>query len=450
MNIGIIGAGVAGLSAAYDLTRQGHQVTLYEARPYVGGLASGFKDERWDWPLERFYHHVFASDRDIIALVKELGWSDRLFFPSPVTSILKDGQLYPINGPLGVNLGNFGDMAATALRVLQFTPIPFFARLRVGLATAYLRYNPRWQPLERVTAHEWMLRVVGQRAYEAFWEPLLEGKFGPYYQQVNMAWFWARIVARTPRLGYFVGGFQGFLDALAAQVQTQGGVIHLETHVRGIHPEADGRLRLELRTGDVRHDRVLATCSPAMLKGLTPALPTDYAAGLDTLKSMGAVVLVLALKQPVTDRHYWINIPKREGFPFLALVEHTNYIPPEHYGGDTIVYCGDYLEPGHPYFDLDPAALLEKFIPAIQRLNPAFERSWIRKYWKFTELYAQPVPLLNHSRHIPPLQTPIPQLFMANMSQVYPWDRGTNFAVEIGRRAARAVVAPGQSDGQLD
>lgn len=455
MDIGIIGAGVTGLSAAYDLLKAGHRVTVYEARPYAGGLAAGFKDEAWEWPLERFYHHIFASDRDIIGLVNEIGIGDRLFFPSPVTSIYKDGRLYPINKPmfgpwleklpLGKQLANLGDLAATALRVLAFKPISLPARFRVGLATAYIRYGLRWQPLEQVTAHEWLTRAVGARAYEAFWQPLLEGKFGEYYQQVNMAWFWARIVARSPKLGYFVGGFQGFVDALADKVRALGGDVRLDTHVRGVHPEADGRIRLELRASDQTHDRVLATCSPQMLRermrlaDQPTALLASYTAGLDKLKSMGAVVMVLALKQPVTNEHYWINIPKREGFPFLAFVEHTNYIDKQHYGGDHLVYCGDYLPPGHPYFDMEPEALLETFIPALQRLNSAFDRSWIRTYWKFSEIYAQPVPFLNHSQNIPPILTPIPNLYMANMSQVYPWDRGTNFAVEIGRRAAQEV-----------
>jgi protoporphyrinogen oxidase len=176
-----------------------------------------------------------------------------------------------------------------------------------------------------------------------------------------------------------------------------------------------------------------------MLKERTPALPASYAASLDTLTSMGAVVMVLALKQPVTKDHYWINIPKREGFPFLAFVEHTNYVDREHYGGDTLVYCGDYLPQGHEYFELTEDELLERFIPGIQRINPDFDRSWIRRAWKFSEIYAQPVPFVDHSQHIPPIATPVPHLYMANMSQVYPWDRGTNYAVEIGRRAARLV-----------
>jgi len=243
------------------------------------------------------------------------------------------------------------------------------------------------------------------------------------------------------------------MEALADKVRELGGDIRLESHVRGIHPEAvppndAGRIRLEFSAGDEIHDRVLATCSPHMLKARAPALPASYTAGLDALKSMGAVVMVLALKQPITDIHYWINIPKREGFPFLAFVEHTNYVDKVHYGGDSIVYCGDYLPEGHAYFEMSAEALLERFIPSIQRLNPAFNRDWLRHYWKFSEIYAQPVPFVNHSQNIPPIQTPLPNLYMANMSQVYPWDRGTNYAVEIGRRAARIVGEGGDGVGE--
>ncbi len=425
-DIGIIGAGVTGLTAAYDLLKQGQRVTLYEARDYVGGLAAGFKDEAagWAWSLDRFYHHIFASDKEIIHFVKELGMGNILFFPRPTTSIYYQGGIYPLDSPL---------------RVLRFEPLPFIDRVRFGAVAAFLRFTPVWRPFERVTAHEWLTKALGERAYEILWQPLLEGKFGPYYQEVNMAWFWARLAKRTPRLGYFVGGFQAFLDALAQKVRELGGEIRLAHHVRGIHPTPEGRVRLELRAGDQMHDRVLATCSPQMLKARAPALPAAYTADLDALDSMGAVVLVLALKHPVTDQHYWINIPKREGFPFLAFVEHTNYVDAAHYGGETLVYCGDYLTPEHPHFEMDKAALLEKFIPGIQRINPAFQRDWIRRTWKFTESYAQPVPRVNHSARIPKLKTPLPNLWMANMSQVYPWDRGTNYAVELGRRAARAV-----------
>jgi protoporphyrinogen oxidase len=158
------------------------------------------------------------------------------------------------------------------------------------------------------------------------------------------------------------------------------------------------------------------------------------------LRSLGAMVLILSLARPLTRGVYWINLPKRAGFPFLALVEHTNYIPPEHYGGEHLVYCGDYLPPDHLYFSMSPEELLRTFLPALPRFNPAFRPEWVRRYWVFREPYAQPVVPVNYSRMIPDLRAPLPGLYFASMSQVYPWDRGTNYAVEMGRRVARMIL----------
>jgi len=437
MKIAIVGAGITGLTAAYDLAKQGHAVTVYEAHPYAGGLAAGFRDERWEWPLDRFYHHWFASDLDVAALIDELGARDRLFFPRPTTSIYHQGRIYPFDSPL---------------RVLRFTPISLVDRLRVGLVTLYLRLTRNWQPLEGITAEKWMRRAVGGRAYEVLWKPLLISKFGEeHYRDVNMAWLWARLHKRTARLGYFVGGFQGFADLLVERVRAQGGEVRLEAAVQAVRhvakvcchserSEESSCLRLETAAGSADYEQVIATCSPQEMLRLTPDLPADYAAQLAHLKSMGALVLVLALRRSLVSRHYWINIPAGEGFPFMGLVEHTNYISPQHYGGDYLVYCGDYLPPEHPSFAYTREQLLEAYLPGLVKINPDFRLDWVRASWMFTETYAQPVPGLHHSRHVPPLQTPIPGLWLANMSQVYPWDRGSNYAVELGRRVAREVV----------
>ena len=441
MDIGIVGAGVTGLAAAYDLTKQGHAVSVYEARPYVGGLAAGFRDERWEWHLDRFYHHWFASDSDVIHLVDELGARDRLFFPRPTTTLYYEGRLYPLDSPVpSLKFIPFPPLHR-AIRVLQFTPLPLVDRLRTGLVGVYLTLTRNWRPLEHVSADEWMRRAVGERAYDVWWKPLLISKFGEErYRDVNMAWMWARLYKRTASLGYFVGGFQGFADLLAGRVQAQGGNVRLETGVRSVRPTAGGRLQLETAVGTFEHERVIATCSPQEMLRLAPDLSPGYAAKLAGLGSMGAVVLVLALDRRLTDGHYWINLPKGDEFPFMGLVEHTNYISPEHYGGDHLVYCGDYLPPDHPYLDFGKDQLLEAYLPGLVKINPDFRRDWVRASWMFTEKYAQPVPTLDHSRNVPPLQTSVPGLWMANMSQVYPWDRGTNYAVEMGRRVAREVA----------
>lgn len=443
MNIGIVGAGVTGLAAAYDLTRHGHDVTVYEARSYAGGLSAGFRDRSWEWHLERFYHHWFASDADLIGLIDELDASERLFFRRPTTTLYHRGDLYPLDSPVSWLNGVPFPPLHRAVRVLQFRPLSLIARLRAGLVGAYLTLVRDWQPLEQVTAHEWMRRVVGERAYSVLWKPLLVSKFGEeHYRDVNMAWMWARLYKRTARLGYFEGGFQAFVDLLVQRMREQGGELRLDWPVRGIR-RVDGSILLESARGRVTHQAVVATCSPAMMLKLAAELTDPYARKLRDLESMGALALVLALKHNLTDGHYWINLPKGADIPFMGLVEHTNYISPEHYGGDHLVYCGDYLPPDHPYLSYTKERLLQIYLPGLKRINPRFRPEWVRASWVFTEEYAQPVPKVHHSRNIPPLRTPISGLWMANMSQVYPWDRGTNYAVEIGRRVAQLVEESG-------
>lgn len=431
LDIAIIGAGITGLSAAFDLLNAGHKVTLYEAGDHTGGLAAGFRDENWEWPLEKFYHHLFTSDKHIIYLVKELGMADKLFFPRPVTSVIYKGEIIPFDSPK---------------RWITFPGFNLVDVARFGLVSAFLRFTNPWKRLEKETADTWLRRWYGKKIYEMTWRPLLIGKFGPYYQQVNMAWMWARLKVRSPRLGYFEGGFQAFVDTLTKAVETRGGKVLLNTPARQIVPQADGRLVLHINGQTASHDLCLATTSPGLLQRLVPEMPPDYLGQLRQLKSMGAVVLVLALKHSLLKETYWLNLPAETAdkagneFPFLALVEHTNYIDKKHYGGDHVVYCGDYVTPDHPYFEMEKAELVKLFAGQLHKFNPDFKLDWIRESWLFRAKYAQPVPELNHSKHIPTIETPVPNLFFASMSQVYPWDRGTNFAVEIGRLAAEKML----------
>jgi protoporphyrinogen oxidase len=446
----ILGAGAGGLAAAYDLARAGCRVTVFEAGDHVGGLASGFRVPRWDWTVEHFYHHWFASDREILGLIAELGLSGKVLFPWPVTAVYHEGSFYPLDGPLsrivgggpGIDRLPGASIVSRVLYLLRFPALRAIDKLRYLLVAAFLLITPSWKALEKDTADHWLRRWMGRGCYETLWEPLLVGKFGPNYRDVNMAWFWARVKARTPRLGTFEGGFQAFLDSLADRVRGEGAEIRLRTPVQRIERDSTGGVALDFPGGREVFDHVLVTTSPGLLTKLAPDLPSEYLSALLALKSMGAVVVLLSLTHRLSESGvYWHNLPKAAGFPFLALVEHTNFLSPERFGGDHLVYCGDYLEPSHEYFRLTKDELLERFLPTLVRFNPAFTSDWVRDSWLFRTPYAQPVPPVNHSRAIPDLQTPIPGLWLASMSQVYPWDRGTNFAVEIGRQAARRILA---------
>jgi len=427
MRVAIVGAGIGGLAAAYDLARAGCEVTILEEADYVGGLSAGFKIPGWDWSVEHYYHHWFANDSHALGLIDELGWSHRVLFPRPTTAVYHNDRFYALD---------------SALAVLRFPGLPIMYRIRLGVVVAYLKFIARWEPLEKVTADSWMRAWVGEHAYATLWKPLLVGKFGPHYRQVNMAWMWARFKARTPRLGTYEGGFQAFMDAFADRVRAEGVDIRLRTPVQKIMPRVEGGITVSFTEGKIEVDQCLVTTSPALLAELAPSLPSDYLERLLAMKSMGAVVLVMALKHRLSEGGiYWHNLPKEAGFPFLSLVEHTNFVSGEFFGGDHIVYCGDYLDPDHEYFSLSKQELLEQFLPVLPRFNSSFKPDWVRDSWLFRTAYAQPVPSVNHSQAIPGLKTPIPGLWFASMSQVYPWDRGTNFAVEVARRAARRMLS---------
>jgi len=428
-SIAVVGAGIGGLSAAFDLAKAGNKVVIFEASDHVGGLAAGFKEPHWDWTVERFYHHWFHSDEHMLGLIDELGWSDQVIFPLPTTVMYYRGKYYPFD---------------SIIAALMYPGLGWgINKIRFGLIGLYLRLTNNWQALEKTTVDAWMRKWAGNKVYESMWEPMMIGKFGEGYAKVvNMAWFWARLHARTTRLGTFEGGFQVFADKFAERLEQMGVEIRLETHVTEIKASDNSGISITTAEGQTEQfSQGLVTTSPGLLARLAPGLPKTYLDGLLSLNSMGAVVMVVSLEHQLSrEGYYWYNIPKAAGFPFLSLVEHTNFVKPEYFGGDHILYIGDYLPQDHAYFDLSKSELEENFLPHLKKFNPDFSPDWVKKTWLFRTKYAQPVPLLNHSQNIPTIRTPIQGLYFASMSQVYPWDRGTNFAVEIGRRAASMMI----------
>jgi len=426
--IAVVGAGFGGLSAAFDLARAGHQVTIFENAATPGGLAAGYKEPGWEWSVEKFYHHWFTSDKHMFKLIHELGLQNKIMIRNPKTVMFHEGKFYPFD---------------SIISALLYPGLGFgFNKIRFGLVGVYLRLTKNWQPMERTTVANWMRKWAGGKVYSQMWEPMVVGKFGEKYaEQVNMAWMWARLHARSTKLVTYEGGFQAFADDFAAILLKMGVIIRYETTVTQITKNQDQNITISLKDNEENFDEVLVTLSPAQMAKMTPQLPQDYLKGLLELKSLGAVVLTISLKHPLSrEGYYWYNLPKSAGFPFLALVEHTNFLPKEKFGNEHLIYCGDYLEIDHEYFKMTKEELLERFMPSFTRFNPDFKPEWINRTWLTRSAYAQPVPLINHSQNIPAIQTPIEGLFFASMSQVYPWDRGTNFAVEIARNAVVSML----------
>jgi protoporphyrinogen oxidase len=424
MNIAIVGAGISGLTAAYELTKAGHVVCVFEKESYLGGLAYGFKEKNWDWSLEYAYHHLFTNDNAILNFVKELGLENKLITKRPITATLYDGFMYQLD---------------SAKTLLTFPGLSFLDRIRTGLLIAAMKFNPFWQPLERSTAKEIALAIGGIAGWKTIWEPLMTGKFGEYADRVAASWLWARIVKRTPRLMYFEGGFHTFIETLAEKITQQGGNILTNTRIFQIKTEETWTIMYGKKK--TAFDKVLLTIPTPLAKKLLIPHASQLEAYFQkpcSIPHLHAQVMILKTKEPILNDIYWLNITNRS-FPFLAVVAHTNFIDKSHYGGNHITYIGNYLPLNHPFLKMKKQALLKTFMPYLKKLNPNSKLSAV-SCELFVGPFAQPVHEKNYSTYAPKLQTPMPNLYLANMDSIYPWDRGTNYAVELGQKAAAEMV----------
>jgi protoporphyrinogen oxidase len=253
-----------------------------------------------------------------------------------------------------------------------------------------------------------------------------------------LAWFWARITKRTPSLAYPEGGFLSFAKALEKKVKDQGGHITYGSGVSHIG-EIDGKTTVTHDGEKEVFDKVIVTIPSFHFLAITPQLPEDYRKKLEKLQGIGAMTVVLRLKNTfLKDKTYWLNICDPAA-PITAVVEHTNFMDKKHYNNEHILYLGNYLPTEHPYFSMSEKQLMNEFDPFLEKLNPSYKKNIIG-IDVFRVPFAQPIITTNYSKLIPPLTTPLQNVFLANMQQVYPWDRGTNYAVELGEKIAQLVT----------
>ena len=452
MRIAVLGAGVCGLVAAHRLARAGHAVDVYERWPGLGGQAATL-DVGDGHRLERYYHHLFTSDRHIAALFEELGMADAIEWRPSSVAFFARGALHPF---------------VTPLDLLRFRPLSPLARVRMGAAVLALqRFASDREPYERTTARAWIERRMGRQAWEEVWGPLLRGKFGERADSIAMVWLWSKLRlrrsvkgedVRRERLGYPRDSWEPLFAALAGSVTAAGGRVLTDRPaarvVRAgaglvVCPGAHGSYRLghdprAFAAGPAeRYDRVLATVpSDVFERLLDPALAAEvgeeYLARARGIEYFAALCLLLELDRRFSP-YYWTNVADR-GLPFVGLIEHTNFVESERYGGRHFLYVANYLPRGHALLGLDAEALLERYQPGLRAVNPAFARDWVVRAWRHVEPAAQPIVTVGYGDRMPPLRTPAAGLVLANTTQVYPEDRGTNYAVRLGDEAARAVV----------
>ncbi|HOX96323.1 MAG TPA: FAD-dependent oxidoreductase [Candidatus Woesebacteria bacterium] len=410
MKIAVVGGGFTGVACALSLLEKGVEVVLFEEGEKLGGLAGGFNQGTWKWDLEFFYHHVFTNDKEIAELARKVDWPVEI--KSPLTTSYLKGKEIQLDTPLSV---------------LRFSQMSLWGRVRMGLGLLILKMIPNGLFLEKYKVTETLPGLIGKEGYRVIWGKLIKAKFGPYTEKVNMAWFWARVAKRSSRLGYFEGGFQKLADKSWEKITNLGGKIKLKEKVAEIKP-SEGKWLVNKE----KFDGVVVTTQMPIAKDLLEGVEVpkiDYLWGQ---------TLVLETSNKLING-YWMNILE-DKWPFLVAVEHTNMIDKKNYDDNRIVYLGNYLPEDSKQLKMSKEELLEMYLPFLRKINKNFHKKWIKNVFLFRKPYSQPVFPVNYSRQKPTTKTKYPGLYIANMSMVYPFDRGTNYAVKMGNEVAKQVL----------
>jgi len=421
MSIAIIGAGITGLSAGYELSKKGHTVTIFEKSAVPGGLGSYIPIANTH--IERYYHHFFESDSRIRSYAQQLHVVTKLQFYPSKTSIFVDGKLHPFN---------------TLTDLFSFSPLSITEKLRCALSTGMLKLLP-FVPvrLDQISAIDWLHQFAGAQVYKKVWGPLLEGKFSRFAYQVPMLWLWGRVHDRSPKLGYFDGSVKILFDRLIEEINVKNGQILLNTEVKKLTTQ-DDQIAVTFKKQTKTFDKVILTTVSPVARWLLPnSTPKKYVATLSGIDHLGAVCLILELKKRIQP-YYWVNICEKDS-PVLVMVEHTNLISPNQYRDKHIVYLANYMHRTDLRFVKTDEQIIDEYTQILYKINPAFKKSWITKAIVSRVPLAQTIFKKPALPNIPSTMSPCKNIYLTNIDQMYPHDRNLNQGIQLAQKVVHLI-----------
>ncbi len=436
--IDIIGAGISGLSTAYflaqairrDSRRPGNTIKIHvwEKDRRLGGLAGTFSTS--DFSVEKFYHHLYRRDQALQDLITELGLADDLVWRPAATGAYYFRRPYRLSSPVDL---------------LRFKPLPFIDRLRLGWLAIHAKTVKDWQKLDDVSAKDYILKVAGERVYRVLWEPLLHGKFGPCGDTVSAAWLWSKLVDRGGSrnrqghelLGYLRGGLGRMFDMLVKKLQEAGHHVHPGQAVRRLEGSQDQITSIVTDAGTFSTDLAVGCAQVPDLADLLPDSADEYRTSLNKIHFLANVCLVLTLKQSLSD-FYWTNVTEADA-PFIGIIEQTKWADNDEFNHKHVVYISAYVNHNDPRLTMSAQELIDLYLPSIKKLFPDFHPKIIEAQTVWKAPYAQPIVHIGYRHTIPKIASPIRNLFVCTMAQIYPSDRQVSNGVIMARKTAEIV-----------
>ena len=429
MNIAIIGAGLTGMTAGLRLSQKGNKVTIYEKENYLGGLASSV--HVGSEAIDRFYHHIFLSDLEVLTLIDELGLKDRLNWYKPKNAIYIDNSIHPFTSPFDL---------------LCFKPLSFISRIRMGIMVLASKFNKDYLSFETITAKEWIIKNSGREAWQKVWEPLIKSKFDIDSERISGTWIWNKLKLRgssrgknlnKEMLGYLDGAFNKIVEKMAERIIQSGGNILLDNEVTTIIKNESGSFDIVSKNLNANYDQILFTSSPNLLSDIFQGPNNNYKESLSRIRYKANICVLLELSQSLSP-YYWITVAQ-EGLPFVLIIEHTNLVGLKNYNSH-VVYLSRYLDISDPLYSASDDDIINEFADGLKKVFPGVNRQMIKNITISRAPFAQPVITLGYSKTIPDIISPVKGLYLASMSQIYPEDRGLNYAVRLGQKAANEIL----------
>jgi protoporphyrinogen oxidase len=435
-NFGIVGGGMLGLTLAWELAKQGHQVTLFESSDSLGGLASAWQLETNDgqrmvW--DRHYHVTLLSDTWTRYVLTELGLEKEMQWVETRTGVYADGKLYSVSN---------------AAEFLQFPPLRLIDKLRLGGTIFYASRLRDWKKLEAVSVADWLSRLSGRRTFEKFWLPLLRAKLGENYQHASAAFIWttiARLYAarrtglKKEMFGYLPGGYGRLLETFAAALERKGVQLRLGHKAERISATAENSIEVIFSNGQREtFENVLVTAPTHVAARLCEGLNRDEIGRLNGLKYQGIICASLVLKKSLAN--YYVTNLTDDWVPFTGVIEMSALVDQKEFGGNALVYLPKYLAADDPAWQQTDEHLKEIFVSALERMYSHFRREDVLAFQVSRVRYVFPIPTLNYSERVPEMKTSVPGLFLVNSAQILNGTLNVNETVQLAVKSAAKLM----------
>jgi protoporphyrinogen oxidase len=421
----VLGAGPMGLAAAQRAVTLGHEVDLIEADRKVGGMAAHFDFSGTS--IERFYHFVCKSDAPTFALMNELGIADKMRWVNTSMAYYTHGKVHKWGDPISL---------------LMYPHLTLIEKFRTGLQMFLTTKSGNFDRIEHLTSRQWIERGSGKSVYNKLWKRLQELKFYEFADEVSASWIATRIkrIGNSRKsifqeqLGYIDGGSETLVEAVAEDIRRKGGRIHLQTPAERVIVD-HGRVNA-VRTGSSAFaaDAVISTVPIPLVNRLIPDLPQDWQDKYAAIRNIGVVCLLFKLRKSVTP-HFWLNIVA-DDIDIPGLIEFSNLRPV----GETIVYVPYYMPITQPKWAWTDQKFIDEAFAYIKRINPKLGDEDLIDAKVGRLRHAQPICEPNFADKLPPVQTPIIGLQIADTCYYYPEDRGVAESIRLGRRMAEDAV----------